>query len=79
MEQKEILEKFDLKLENNDKGENESYIIDKIFVKGVSHNRDLNDSNLDYNYVSHHENEGLRFYMHKYFIGFHAYYLKAKH
>lgn len=57
MEQKDTLEKFELKYDvTNENAENESYIIDKLFVKGVNHDRDLNDSNLDYNYVNLQEN-----------------------
>lgn len=42
------------------------------------HDRDLNDSNVDYNYVSMHENDGLRFYLHKYFVGYNSYYMQIK-
>jgi hypothetical protein len=30
-------------------------------------------------YVDTHENMGLRFYLHKYFLGFHPYYMQIKH
>ena len=29
-------------------------------------------------YVDNHENLGLRFYLHKYFLGFHPYYMEIK-
>ena len=29
-------------------------------------------------YVDTHENMGLRFYLHKYFLGFHPYYMEIK-
>ena len=50
-----------------------------MMIKGVRHNRDENDSNHDYVFVDTNENEGLRFYLHKYFIGFHPYYIVTKH
>lgn len=57
---------FDLnKLENDD-----SYIVEKLLVKGVAHDRSQNDSNVDYIYVNQYEGEGLRMYTHKYFLGF---------
>ncbi len=72
---KEQLERFELKYDENQVDANESYIIDKLFIKGVVHDREGNDINYDYNYVSHHEHEGIRFYLHKYFVGFNTYYL----
>lgn len=48
-------------------------------MKGVYHDRELNDCNLDYSYVGIHESQGIRLYMHKYFLGLQAYYQKAKH
>ena len=56
----------------------DSYLIDQLLVKGVRFNRDENDNNHDYLYVDNQENEGLRFYLHKYFIGFHPYYMEVK-
>lgn len=53
----------------------DSFIIDKMLVKGVKFNREENDSNVDYMYVDSQENKGLRFYLHKYFVGYHPYYL----
>jgi len=78
LSQQELLEKFTLKWETNPTEADKSYIIDKIFVKGVAHDRDKNDTNLDYFYVNQHENQGIRYYMHKYFVGFQPYYLKIK-
>ena len=61
-----------------DQTSSNSYLIDQLFVKGVRHNRDENDSNHDYIYVEMNENQGLRFYLHKYFIGFHPYYMQVE-
>lgn len=55
-----------------------SYLIDNMLVKGVKFNRDENDTNHDYMYVDTHESIGLRFYLHKYFLGFHPYYMEIK-
>jgi hypothetical protein len=55
-----------------------SYLIDQMFIKGVKQNRDENDSNHDYMYVDTNEVEGLRYYLHKYFLGFHPYYIVVK-
>jgi hypothetical protein len=49
-----------------------------MLVKGVKANRDDNDSNHDYMYVDTNEAEGLRYYLHKYFLGFHPYYIEIK-
>lgn len=49
-----------------------------MMVKGVRHNREENDANHDYVFVDTNENEGLRFYLHKYFLGFHPYYMSTK-
>ena len=49
-----------------------------MLVKGVKANRDDNDSNHDYMYVDTNEGEGLRYYLHKYFLGFHPYYIEIK-
>ena len=49
-----------------------------MLVKGVRFNREENYSNHDYMYVDAHENLGLRFYLHKYFLGFHPYYMQVK-
>jgi len=35
----------------------------------------LNGINYDYLLVNNHENDGIRFYLHKYFVGFNAYYI----
>jgi hypothetical protein len=50
--------------------------VDKLFIKGVKFNREENDCNLDYLYVDTHENLGIRFYLHRYFVGYHSYYLQ---
>ena len=54
------------------------YLVDAMLVKGVRANREENDSNHDYMYVDSHENLGLRFYLHKYFLGFHPYYMETQ-
>jgi hypothetical protein len=40
-------------------------VIDKLFIKGVSSNRDKNDWNFDYFLIKNFENEGVRYYCHK--------------
>jgi hypothetical protein len=49
-----------------------------MLIKGVKTDRDDNDSNHDYLYVDTNEHEGIRFYLHKYFLGFHPYYIESK-
>jgi len=49
-----------------------------MLIKGVRFNREENDSNHDYMYVDANENQGLRFYLHKYFLGFHSYYMEVE-
>jgi hypothetical protein len=39
------------KLEGDD-----SFIVDQLFVKGVHHNRELNDENIDYVFSNKYEN-----------------------
>jgi hypothetical protein len=51
-------------------------MIDQMLVRGVKHARDENDNNHDYVYVDNLEHRGLRFYLHKYFLGFHPYYIQ---
>ena len=72
------LNKFDLKYTPSSIEETvkSSYMIDQMLVKGVRFDRDENDSNHDYMYVDTHENMGVRFYLHKYFLGFHPYYME---
>ena len=47
-----------------------SYIFHNILVKGVNVNRSLNGQPFDYIYIDNHENEGIRYYMHKFFAGY---------
>jgi hypothetical protein len=77
---KEDLAKFSLKYTPNSVEETakSSYLVDSMLVKGIRHVREENDSNHDYMYVETHENMGLRFYLHKYFLGFHPYYMEIK-
>ena len=58
---------------------NDSYIVDSIIIKGVSPNRDENDSNFDYELMKNKDNEGMRFYFHKYFTGHMHYYQHLKY
>jgi hypothetical protein len=53
--------------------------VDSIIIKGVSVNRDENDCNFDYNLLKNMDNQGMRFYMHKYFSGHMHYYLYNKY
>lgn len=78
--QSDNLGKFDLRYSPSKLEDmvSESYSIDKLLVKGIKFNREDNDSNHDYMYVDTHENLGLRFYLHKYFLGFHPYYMEIK-
>ena len=42
------------------------YVIDKLFLKGISVDRSKNDSNFDYVVVQENEKQGLKMYKHKY-------------
>ena len=53
----------------------ETYIVDQMIIKGVSPNREENQSNFDYNLHKEQEDDGYRFYLHKYFTGHEYYYL----
>lgn len=57
----------------------ESYVVDSMIIKGVSANRDENDCNYDYNKLKNMENQGMIFYMHKYFSGHMHYYMNLKY
>ena len=50
--------------------------MEKLFIRGVSHDRSKNDSNVDYIYFNQYESEGLRQYTHKYFLGYVPLYLQ---
>jgi hypothetical protein len=76
--QSEHLGKFDMRFEPSGAQENKNYLVDSMLIKGVRANREENDSNHDYMYVDSHENLGLRFYLHKYFLGFHPYYMETQ-
>jgi hypothetical protein len=45
-----------------------------MFVKGVSHIREQNDCNYDYELVKKNEANGIRVYIHQYMSGYHEYY-----
>ena len=79
-EKSEDIKKFNIKYQPVavEQATKESYIIDQMLIKGVKANRDENDSNHDYMYVDTNEVEGLRYYLHKYFLGFHPYYIEIK-
>ncbi len=55
-----------------------SSLVDKLLIKGLKHDRSLNDSNHDYIMIDAQEGQGIRYFMHKYFVGFHYYYLHSK-
>jgi len=79
-EKNDELKKFNLNFQPTkvEEASKSSYIIDQMLIKGVKSNRDDNDSNHDYMYVDTNESEGLRYYLHKYFLGFHPYYIEIK-
>ena len=52
----------------------DTYIVDNMIVKGVSSDRSQNACNFDYLKVRGHEENGILFYMHKYFAGYMHYY-----
>ena len=54
-------------------------MVDNVIIKGVSVIRDENDCNYDYNLLKNMDNQGMRFYMHKYFSGHMSYYLHLKY
>lgn len=76
----ENLDKFQLKYtpSSDDEFSTASYMIDQMLVRGVKFARNENDSNHDYMYVDTLEHRGLRFYLHKYFLGFHPYYIQSQ-
>ena len=57
----------------------EDYIVDSMIIKGVSADREENDCNYDYNKLKNMENQGMIFYMHKYFSGHMHYYLQQRY
>ena len=79
-EKNDELKKFNLNFQPTkvEEASKSSYIIDQMLIKGVKANRDDNDSNHDHMYVDTNESEGLRYYLHKYFLGFHPYYIEIK-
>jgi hypothetical protein len=79
-EKNDELKKFNLNFQPTkvEEASKSSYIIDQMLIKGVKASRDDNDSNHDYMYVDTNESEGLRYYLHKYFLGFHPYYIEIK-
>ena len=50
------------------------YLLDKLFLKGVSADRSINGTNFDYVVVSQNEQVGLKQYVHKFNLGFQRYY-----
>jgi len=57
----------------------QSYIFDKIFEKGVFFDRSKNDNNYDYFLDTESELEGIRYYQHKYFAGYETEYYLNKY
>ena len=49
-----------------------------MLVKGVSFDRNANDSNMDYVLMERLENVGVRYYVHRYHLGLHPYYLQLR-
>jgi len=71
------LENLNVKYESpSDDAINKVYLIDKLFVKGVSADRSKNDSNLDYVQSKEMEPLGIRQYIHKFHLGLQPYYFK---
>ena len=52
------------------------YLLDKLFLKGVSADRSQNGSNFDYVVITNLEANGLKQYIHKYNLGFQRYYFR---
>lgn len=52
------------------------YLIDKLFIQGISTHRHLNDWNTDYVVQKDLEQKGLRTYLHKFHLGYMPYYFK---
>ncbi|CDW78630.1 UNKNOWN [Stylonychia lemnae] len=75
LQNKDNLERFNLSYDLNKVDANESFIIDKMLIKGLYHDRSKNGVNYDYMLVNEQEHYGIRFYLHKYFVGYNAYYL----
>ncbi|CAI2369124.1 unnamed protein product [Moneuplotes crassus] len=59
--------------------EDQSYIFDKIFEKGVFFDREKNDTNYDYFLDKMFESEGIRYYQHKYIADHDIHYYLAKY
>ena len=69
-----------LKYTKVDKFDPESvYMIDKMFLKGISAERSKNDTNFDYVVNSEDEKNGLKIYCHKYNLGYLRYYFLKEH
>jgi hypothetical protein len=69
------LDYFPLKNSQTKVNLNKLEIIDELVIKGVSPDREMNDSNIDYLLDKTKEQDGLRQYLHKFFMGDHLYYL----
>lgn len=54
--------------------EDQSYIFDKMFEKGVYFDREQNDNNYDYFLDNQCEMDGIRYFQHKYFAGYDRHY-----
>ena len=54
------------------------YLVDKMFLKGLSADRSKNGSNFDYTVVTDNERLGLKGYVHKYHLGMQRYYFRKQ-
>jgi hypothetical protein len=58
-------------------GTGKSFVVDKMFIKGMNIDRSKNDSNFDYYFVQSMEKFGLRTFVHKFNTGdFYYYYMR---
>ena len=70
-----ILKSKDLKYKSaSDVNPDSVYLIDKLFLKGVSADRSENDTNFDYEVITSMEAQGLKQYIHKFNLGMTRYY-----
>ena len=60
--------------ENLVSDEKEDYLVSTMLVKGVAADRSKNACNYDYNMDKSQDANGMRYYLHKYFAGYHYYY-----
>lgn len=58
----------------NDFDPSKTYLVDKLFLKGVNIDRSLNETNLDYRQSRREEQKGIREFVHKYHLGLQPFY-----